>query len=380
MSSDGRHVTAEHTRGIRLLSVIESLGRGGAERLLVTLHRHLPENFRASVVSLYGPDPLAQEIEATGARVHRLRSSRRRPFATHRRLRRIVREFAPDIVHTHLFHGNLMGRLAARGSAPVLTSLHNPDYSYEGSGVLGWRKLVDRATKRWTEHFLAVSEAVAADYRQHLGLRDVQVLHNFVDLAAARERASRRSVEEVRAEAKTPQSAIVLMHVGRFSPQKGHDVLVDAFARVLESRHDVVLWLVGEGQGRASIESRCRTLGIDRAVRFIGSVAEPMPYLAAADVFVFPSRFEAFGIALVEAMAVGLPVVATAVGGITEVVGEEGGILVPAGAVGALADACIDLAGSPERRLALADRARDRAKAFDVSVLLPHLIRIYEAL
>lgn len=364
----------------RVLSVIESLGRGGAERLLVTLHRHLPDRFEPSVVSLFGPDPLSGEIEATGARVHRLQGLRTRPLRSLSRLRRVMREFRPHIVHTHLFHANLIGRIAARGLAPVVTSLHNPDYTHEGAGFLGWRKTADRVTSRWTDRFIAVSEAVADDYRRQLGLKEILVLQNFVDVESLRARAAARTREEVRATQRTPHDAPVLVHVGRFSPQKGHAVLVEAFAAVLKHDPRAVLWLVGDGDGRGDIERRCRELGISGAVRFIGSVADPLPYLGAADLFVFPSLFEAFGIALVEAMAVGLPYVATSVGGVPAVVGDGGGgVLVRPGEVEALAEACVELLSDGNGREVLAELARARADRFDVREILPQLIGLYDS-
>lgn len=370
----------------RVVTVIETLGRGGAERLLVTVHRHLDrERFRPSVVSLFGPNPLADDLRALDVPVREM--AFRGPgalLAGLGRLRRAVRDEAPDIVHTHLYWANVAGRLAALGrDAAVVTSLHNPDYTYEDPGTRRFRvkKWLDRRTGRWiNDAFVAVSNEVRWDYERHMGFRGMETIPNFLDVAELRGRLDGLERARARSSLRIDPDETVLLHVGRLHRQKGVDLVIRALPRVLERVPDLRLVLVGEGDLRSSLEELAREEGVAERVRFEGPVADVAPYLAAADVFVFPSRWEAFGLALLEAMAVGLPAVAAPVGGITEVASEETAVLPLLRHPRTWADAIVELVRDEPRRSALGRAAARRAEAFDVGRHLPALEELYAAL
>ena len=169
----------------RVLTVVDSLRRGGAERLLVTTHTFLDRaRFEPAVAVLYPPYDLASELRDLGVRVWSLDTSGPRDLLRAlSRTRRVVREFSPDLIHTHLFTSNVAGRLAARG-LPVLTTLHNPDYSFEdtGSPLFRLRKLLDRSTgRRVNRAFVAVSEAVREDYELRMGFSPIDVMNSAPD-------------------------------------------------------------------------------------------------------------------------------------------------------------------------------------------------------
>jgi len=365
-------------RPLRVAHVIETLGTGGAERLVADVARRLDrERFASRVFPLDEPLDLRGEIEASGVGVDPiLMAPRLRPVACLRALTRALRRFGPGLVHTHLYYGNVMGRIAARlaGGAPVVTTLHNPDYTFEARDTLLFRarKLADRVTGARNAALVAVSRAVAEDFRRHLGWENIRVVPNGVDLLSF---APRRDAS---AAGEWPSPGLRLLSVGRLHPQKGHRVLLDAIARARGAGGSLSLLVAGEGAEHPALEAQAGALGLRGCVRFAGR-REVRPLLAAADVFVFPSLYEAAGIAMIEAMACALPVVASRAGGIPEVV-EHGvsGILVAPGDADELARALTALEGDPERRRRLAAAARTRAEAFDVRATVRALEGIYE--
>src|SRR5262249_24656144 len=280
---------------------------------------------------------------------------RRRPVACLRGLTGRLKAFGPGLVHTHLYYANVLGRVAARlaGSPPVVTTLHNPDYTFEATErtLCRARKLLDRWTGARNAAVVAVSGAVAEDFRRHMGWTGIRVIPNGVDLEAFAPGGG----DDGAARGEWPGPGLRLLSVGRLHPQKGHGVLLDAMGRTAARGASLSLVIAGEGTLRPVLEEGIRRLGLDGSVRLAGRRGDVRELLRAADVFVFPSLYEAVGIALLEAMASGLPVVASRTGGIPEVV-EDGasGRLVPPGDAEALAEALAALARDPDERRRLA--------------------------
>lgn len=369
----------------RVLNVIETLGLGGAERLLVTTHRHLDRRFvESEVACLFGPNPLAGELREAGVRVHELELRGPRDVtAGVLPLRRLIGGGRFDVVHTHLYYANLVGRLAAWGRAKVVSTLHNPDYTYESQpgAVFAAKKLADRLTGRWmTRRLLAVSDEVRRDFEKQLGFSGIEVIPNYIDLDRFTRRLDQVDRATARARCGVGPDDVMVLHVGRLHPQKGQDLLIDAIARARRDVPRLALFLVGEGGSRAALEGRARDRGIGAEVRFERAQRDVSVYYRAADVFAFPSRYEAFGIALLEAMAAGLPIVASRTGGIPDVTGEMAALLTAAGDVDALSDGIRGLARDAVWRGAMGAAGRERAKAFDVKVHLPRLEAIYASL
>jgi len=365
---------------LRVAHVIETLGVGGAERLVADVVRRLDRaRFEPRVFPLDEPLDLRGEIESAGvAVVPVLVPPRRRPLECLRSLALRLREFGPGLVHTHLYYGNVLGRIAARlaGGAPVVTTLHNPDYTFEARSTLLFRgrKLLDRVTGSRNAALVAVSGAVAEDFRRHMGWEGIRVVPNGIDLL------SFAPGGDAGAAAEWPAPGRRLLSVGRLHPQKGHRVLLDAMAAAREGGARLSLLVAGEGAERSALEAQASALGLQDRVRFTGR-REVRPLLAAAEVFVFPSLYEAVGIALLEAMACACPVVASRTGGIPEVV-EDGvsGVLVAPGDAGELARALAALDRDPERRRRLGAAARARAEAFDIQATVRALELLYEEL
>jgi glycosyltransferase involved in cell wall biosynthesis len=377
---DGSATTARTKSKKRILTVVDSLRRGGAERLIVTSHAFLDRTrYELAVAALFPPYDLAGELRGLGVKVWTLDTKGTRDLVLAlARTYRAVRAFRPHIVHTHLFAANIAGRLAA-GGRPVITTLHNPDYGAEDNGSLRFRlrKLIDQRTgNRYNRAFIAVSDSVRDDYLQQMGFGPIHVVPNYVDVGDIARRVEGLDRVHERVMLGLADDDIAVLHVGRFHRQKAQDILLEAFREARQEEPRLRLLLAGDGPEL----SKARVLAgdLEDRVMFFGDVADPVRLYAAADVFAFPSRWEAFGIALLEAMAAGLPVVATRTGGIPEVLGTEWPELVEPEQVTPLALCLLRLARDKALRRERGDAAKTRAGDFDARPGVQRLAAVYD--
>jgi N-acetyl-alpha-D-glucosaminyl L-malate synthase BshA len=293
------------------------------------------------------------------------------------RLAEVVEEEGIDVVHAHYAIPHALAALLVRDVVqnrrlPVVTTLHGTDITVVGQ---------DRAYARITAHAIRSSDAVTAvsEYlraetdRVFGALRPIDVVPNFVDpdrFTPGRDPVRRAAL------AKTGQS--LLLHVSNFRPVKRALSCVDVLAAVRKER-DAVLVMVGDGPDRAACEDRARRLGIRDCVRFLGSQAEVERLLPLADLFLLPSEYESFGLAVLEAMACGTVPLAFASGGLPEVVTSgEDGLLLPPHEDAAMARAALELLGDDARRKAMGEAARASAVTrFATSKVVPLYEEVY---
>ncbi|MCZ7413449.1 MULTISPECIES: glycosyltransferase [unclassified Streptomyces] len=300
---------------MRVLHVITGLGVGGAEQQLRLLLRHLPMG--GDVVTLTNPGAVAEGIRRDGHRVAHLGMAGNRDLGALPRLARLVRDGGYDLVHTHLYRACVYGRTAARmaGVRAVVATEHSLGAArIEGRPLTPSARALYLASERLGGATVAVSATVARRLREWgVPASRIELIPNGIEPARFRfQPAARR---RARALLGLPQDAFVVGGVGRLVPDKRFDVLLRALAAVPQAR----LLLVGDGPERPALWRLARELGVaDRVVATgerDGAVAdgagtEPgLPaLLAAMDVFASPSREEAFGLAVLEALAAGLPV------------------------------------------------------------------------
>jgi glycosyltransferase involved in cell wall biosynthesis len=207
------------------------------------------------------------------------------------------------------------------------------------------------------------------------------VIPNGIDLAEA-DAALAIGREEARRRMGIFPTDLAVACVGRFHAEKGVAHLVGAFHALLQAHPTARLLLAGDGPARRSLETTVEALRLGPFVQFLGTVASPWPLLAAADIFALPSLWEGMPNALLEAMAAGLPAVATAVGAVPEMAvdGREA-LLVPPGDTGALARALAELAAAPARRREMGALARQRVEgAYRVEAAVAQTERLYDEL
>lgn len=279
------------------------------------------------------------------------------------------REVDAGFVHAHeLFTGGgAARRLCARAGLPFVVTVHGQDL-YSNLGRPSWRRELERAAEA-AAAIVCVSSRLATDVVDHLGAdpAKVAVVPNTYDADRFCE------VERTRGE------GVRFVSVGRLVPEKGHDVLLEAFARVAGEIPGARLTIVGDGVRRTALESQAASLGIGDRVRFTGALAgdDLAAELAGADVFVLPSRSEGFGVVLVEALATGMPVVATRCGGPEDIVADDMGLLVEPGEPDALARGMLAVA---ERLETFDGRAIARAvmERYSPQAVAARLVRVYE--
>jgi glycosyltransferase involved in cell wall biosynthesis len=297
---------------------------------------------------------------------------------------RLFRRRRPDLVHTHTSKAGFIGRLAARiARVPIVA--HTPHghvfYAYHGAATTAAFVWLERIAARWTDRIVVLTERGAGEHlARGIGRASQYVaIPSGVDTAALSARAPERAA--ARLALGLPPDAAVVVGVGRLVPVKGFDVLVAALPKVRAAVPSLRVLLVGDGPERPAIESLARTLGVADSLTITGAQADVVPYLAAADVLAAPSRNEGMGRVLIEAMALGVPVVATRVGGIPAVLaGGEFGPLVEPDTPGALAEALIGLLGDPAGREKLAEAGRRRAEDFTEAVMVSRMVRLYREL
>ena len=354
-------------RPLRVQYVIGSMGVGGAERQVLDLLRGIDRTrVTPMVVCLESAGALAPSVAELGIPLevigyHGLRIKRHpvQTLSALYRLRRAIATFKPDIVHGQLFWAYVLGALAARSAGVPVVVASRLSLARFRTALTPFALRLEAAANRRTDVFIANAEAVRQDAIAAEGLppERVRVIHNGIH-------PSRLDVpprDEARRALALPPDIPVLVVVANLIAYKGHRVLFDAFARLRQQHPGAVLALLRDGVERAGLEQRARELGIDAHVRFVGSIPDVRPWLAAADLLVHPSFEEGFCNAVLEAMAAGRAVVATAVGGVPEAV-EPGvtGWLVEPGDAAALATAIDHALASGAQRASAGASGRQR--------------------
>jgi glycosyltransferase involved in cell wall biosynthesis len=367
------------------MHLIANLDRGGGQEVVRTLARHLPAFGVDPVVVTLKDGPLRQEIEALGVPVEvmggRTHSILAGPVALAElaRVRRdiigLARAHRVQVLQTHLLRSLDFLTLTTRqreGIRSVYWTVHNAQLELRADQVpnprwaLAPKRLSHRAMYRvggrMADGFVAVSDdvgkAVRLAYRPPLGR--LTVIANGVDVDRYGMDVDRDAIRRsVGVEPGTP----LIIVVAKLMRQKGHMNLIAALPTVVERHPALQVLLLGEGELRSELEAAVREAGLLRHVAFLGNRADVPDLLAASDLFVLPSLWEGLPMALLEAMASRLPVVATSVSGTREVL-EHGrsGVLVPAGSAAELAEGILQVLGQPGVARSLGDAARRRVE------------------
>jgi glycosyltransferase involved in cell wall biosynthesis len=287
-----------------------------------------------------------------------------------------------DVLHTHSYKPNLVARMAGllsrRPSLRIVAHYHNfYDDKWTSEGTLP----LDRRLTRSSDRLIACSDAVRAHMAERLQVASdsIEVILNGVDYARF---SAVHDLGALRSSLGIPATARVVASIGRVSRQKASDDVVRAARTICDARSDCVFVMAGADDDpfAPTVRQMVADLGLADRVLFTGHLSDIAPLYALADVVVMPSRWEGFGLVLVEAMAAGRPLVTTAVGPIPEVVGEGSALLIPPDAPGELARAVLALLDSPRLAGALAARGRERARRFSWARAGERLDALYTSL
>jgi len=342
-----------------ILEITASTRIGGVETYLLRLSKALMAKGHRVIFVTRSGTPLEKELRAAGIEVHTF--FRGSSPLTQWRLKRLIRREKVDVVHTHIFSANRQGARAGRAcGVPVVARVP----ATEGAQHYAEVELVT-----------AVSEAVKNHLvEQGMSPAKIEVLYNGVDLARFSDLPSR---ELSRQQFNLPPDAFAVTCVASLTPRKGQRFLLDAVKQL--ENPNVHILLAGEGDQETPLREQAKALGLEDRVHFLGFTGDVRPVLAASDVVVLPSSHEGLPNSLLEAMAAGLPVIATNIAGVPEIVSDgKTGFLVPHSEVEPLTQALKTYISDEELRQNLAKAGRQWVhEKFDDR---QHLLRAVELL
>jgi len=373
------------SRPLRVHALISSLTWGGAEMLLSEFAAGAPAaGIELSVGFLEDRDgnPAAARLRKNGvepilAQIHGPRPLLNR--GDHRTVRRHLEKVSPDVLHTHLGYADMLGGLAARSlGIPTVSTLHIMEWPHGVRQPRPYAKerLMSLVRRRCARLVVAVSEAARRAYLE-TGWdvpEHVVTVHNGI-VAVNRPGAGRAVRERLGLAADDLVASMVTV----LRRGKGHDAAIAAVAELAERFPRLRLVIAGDGPDRAEIERLAEPLGA--RVVLAGHIDDVMALLDATDVLLHPTRVDAFPTALLEAMAAGVPIVATAVGGIPEIIesGTSGVLIAPPPRPRAIADALGSLLGDERLRRRLGERGRERfAREFTAEAWATRMRSVYE--
>lgn len=356
---------------MHVLYLIDSLSTGGAERSLAELAPgYAARGIRLDVAYFHERPGVQEDLRRAGAELLPLGGNGRVDFA--RRALRVVRDRRPDLVHTTLFEADVAGRIASwRTRIPVVSSLVNLAYGPEqltDPDLRRWRvdaaRRLDALTARRVTRFHAITRVVADVMTERLRLRRgrVEVIPRGRDPEVIGRRTKGRR-DDARRRLEIQGTTPIVFAAARQEFQKGLDVLLEAFPTVLAEVPHARLVIAGrEGGLTDQLRAATAGLGLGDSVRFLGARTDVLDLMCAADAFAFPSRWEGLGVAVLEAMALESPIVASDIPAIREVLGEgdERVLLVPPDDPGALATAIARTLSDPASAGTRAIAARER--------------------
>ncbi|RPI22786.1 MAG: glycosyltransferase family 1 protein [Chloroflexota bacterium] len=371
---------------IRAMQLIGNLDIGGAQEVVRTLAEYLVECGIPTVVVAMRDGPVRGEIERLGIPVEILPGRRHSILSflgylkdmlrIRGALRALVKKHRINIIQTHLLRSLDFLVLSLRfptGKPLVFWTVHNYNFALRADQLPGqlWllkpkqltHSFLYRLASRWVNGFIAVSEDVGAAIAETIGPKreKIAVISNGVDVRRYRRDVDRQGIRQ---ELGLPEDARLASVVGTLKEQKGHRYLIEAAAPVLVRRPGLHILIIGDGVLGPALQAQAREAGLEGQIHFLGNRSDVPELLAASDYFILPSLWEGLPMALIEAMASGLPIIATDVSGARQVMDSgETGILVPPGNADELRNAIVQMLANPLKAQAMGAAARRHVEA-----------------
>ena len=365
--------TSEHNSDLRVLHLIPQFGRGGAERVICELASGMRKSHNIQALIAWSGGEWTSQLDRLGLQWLRVPLFPSRPINAIRSffaLRRIVRQYHIDLIHSHHRFSSLVGRVVCLTSnTAFVCTVHDLASGNRLISVFAQGETVtvfsQAVQSHLIEHFGLNEDFI---YRVPMGLRPAVKLPAEQILAMRRERGCASPIP-------------VIGFVGRLAYEKGPDILLRAMPHILVRFPQARFWIVGDGDMRDELEILVDTLGIREKVIFFGGQDDVSLLMSCFDITVVPSLREGFGLAALESLAHGKPVIATQVGGLPELVQhDQNGILIPPGQSVAVAEAVIRLLGNRELLLEMGVRARETIRGrFSIEAMLREMRLVYQS-
>lgn len=364
---------------LRTVQIIDNLIIGGAQKLLVTLAGQAQAySLDVTIVSLSSNNDrvILDELSRLGTKVKIFPAKHLLDLRRIFRLARFLSSQEFDLVQCHLTYANIIGTLCGRlAGLPVVNTLHSiEDVLQEFHPMIGF--LETWAMRYWANRIAAVGHTIRDSFQSRLRGRSIDVIPNAVSVPVRITQAERT---KLRKEIAGDPSKTILISVGRFAPAKGYEDLVLAFSMLVTSHPDIVLLLVGDGPLFGEIHNLVSQSGLEKNVFLAGRRNDVPSLLAASDLYVSSSHWEGLPLAILEAMTVGLPIVATSVGDIPRVVTPDIGLVVPSHQPESIAEAIAKLLDEPARlrQMGAAGRALV-VEQYSPQAWMERLLNLYE--
>ena len=354
---------------MKIVQVIPDFGLGGAETMCANLILELKKfGQEVIVVSLYNhQSPITERLEKQGVKITYLGKKRGFDLSVLFKLKRILKKEKPDVVHTHTY-ASAYGMVAAILSG-VKKRVHTIHSIAQEENTEAERKIQNLLFKH--HHVIPVAlsglvqKTIADVY--NISKERIPVVCNGIDLSNCR-------IKENYA----VDGNFKIVHVGRFSPSKNHSGLIKAFSLFHEKHQNSELWFIGDGPEKQAIETQVEAVHLASAIKFFGSQSDIYGYLHDADVFTLPSNFEGLPMTIIEAMGTGLPIVATSVGGIPDMLKNESEAILVENDPSKIAEAFERYYLSIDLREAHGRNAILKSKAFSSENMAKGYIKVYQ--
>jgi glycosyltransferase involved in cell wall biosynthesis len=353
---------------LRVLHIIPNFGMGGAEKLVVDLLSNYDKsNFDMAAVSFYAKSNtiLEKKLDDLGVKVYYLDKHKGPDVSMLFKINKVVREFKPDIIHTHRYaiRYTLLAILINKIPLKVHTVHNIASKELDKAGFI-----IQKIAYNYFNFVpVAISNIVKKSIIEFYHIEYVPLIYNGIDVLKYQVRQKQKENKLIR-----------LIHVGRFSHQKNHNLLIDAFKMVSDKKNNVKLYLVGDGDLRKEIEYRVSRLNLADKVEFLGVRDDIPDLLAKSDIFVMSSDWEGLPLVLLEALAAGIPIVSTDVGGVPDIIKNNiNGILVKPNDPVSLSKAIIDLIENRELRKKISETNKIYSLKFDIKKTQQEYEKLY---
>ena len=363
----------------KVVHIAKVTGVHGMEKHLLCLLPELNKSYEIIFIVLSEPGNSADEycalLRKSGITVNNIRICFDMDLLCLSKIYFFLKKLQPSIVHTHLIHGDLFGIVAAglAGVDKIISTKHNDDSFRQKLLFRALNNLLNKKTDRiiaisdWIRHFACKVEGVPPEKIRtiYYGLPE---MNNSVFGNEFREEMGFGSRE------------VVLGIIARLVKQKGHSYLIKAFANVYEKNRNIRLVIAGDGELRSSLKEIVQRKKLDSVVHFVGYRKDVREILAAVDIFVHPSLWEGFGLSILEAMAMGKPIIATDISAIPELVKDRvTGFLVPPKDISSLAGSIESLSSDEGLRQKLGQKAKERCLSmFSVESMIKKTLKLYD--
>jgi glycosyltransferase involved in cell wall biosynthesis len=350
---------------------------GGAEvftRVVVPLLQN--ENFHLRVIVLAEGGKYLEELAHEGIETIELGLKKGDFFRGMVTLSRIWSNKPPDIIHTHLYHAGILGRISASisGIRRIIVHQHGLELNRKK-----WRSLLDRHTQRLVHQYAVTCQAIGKQLsqREKVPPSKINVIYNGVDLNAILDRFHQPAGETL---ISPKDNFPIIGSIGRLSYEKGFDIILQALSFLQQVNLFPTVFFIGTGPDEQKLRQTAIQLNVEKQVHFSGFQRDKISWLRQMDVYLQASRWEGISLSLLEAMGAGLPVIATDVGGTSEVIQPMlSGILIPPEDPHEMAQKIFDLIHNPSLRRALGSQAQEHIKNhFTIQHTLEQLLSLYE--